>query len=55
MKMDNSKYDADGQLKDGLFKEYFKKGAVASEGLFKNDEKSGEWKYYLLSLVILHS
>ncbi len=47
MKMDKSKYDADGELKNGVFKEYFKDGTLSCVGKYRNGEKVGEWKYYL--------
>jgi hypothetical protein len=47
MKLDTSKYDSKGQLKNGLFKEYFKDGTLSCVGKYINGEKTGEWKYYL--------
>ena len=47
VKIDKSKYDSDGQLKKGLFKEQFKDGALSCIGEYINGEKTGEWKYYL--------
>src|SRR5216117_3957841 len=47
MKMDKRKYDADGQLKNGVFKEHFKDGTVSCVGKYSNGEKVGQWKYYL--------
>jgi hypothetical protein len=47
MKMDQSKYDPDGKLKNGISKEYFKDGTLSCAGEYKNGEKTGEWKYYL--------
>jgi antitoxin component YwqK of YwqJK toxin-antitoxin module len=47
MKMDNSKIDKDGALKNGAHKEHFKDGSVSCEGDFKAGERIGEWKYYL--------
>ena len=49
MKIDNSKLDADGNLKNGLFQEHFKDGALASEGEFRAGERTGLWKYYLVN------
>jgi antitoxin component YwqK of YwqJK toxin-antitoxin module len=43
----DSKYGADGQLKNGVFKEYFKDGTLSCVGEYSNGEKIGEWKYYL--------
>jgi len=47
MKTDQSQHDADGKLKNGVFKEYFKDGTLACVGKNRNGEKIGEWKYYL--------
>ena len=47
MKMDNSKFNKNGKLKNGVHKEYFKDGSVSCEGDFKDGERTGEWKYYL--------
>jgi antitoxin component YwqK of YwqJK toxin-antitoxin module len=47
MKMNNSKFDKNGELKNGIQKEYFKNGSVSCEGAFINGERTGEWKYYL--------
>ena len=47
MKMDNSKFDNNGELKNGIYKQYFKDGSVSCEGEFKDGERTGEWKYYL--------
>ena len=47
MKIDNSKFDKDGKLKNGVYKEYFKDRSVSCEGYFKDGERTGEWKYYL--------
>ena len=47
MKIDNSKFDKDGKLKQGPHQEYFKNGTVSCEGNFKDGERTGEWKYYL--------
>ena len=47
MKTDNSKFDKDGKLKQGLHQEYFKNGFISCEGNFKDGERTGEWKYYL--------
>ncbi len=49
MKFDNSKYDKNGKLKNGLHRDHFKDGSVSAEGHFKNGERTGEWKYYLLT------
>ena len=46
MKTDKSKYDKDGNLKNGLFKEYFRDGSIACEGQHRNGNKTGEWKFY---------
>ncbi len=45
--MNNSKFDKDGKLKNGVRKEYFKDGSVSCEVEFKDGERTGEWKYYL--------
>lgn len=47
MKLDKSKVAARGRLKNGLFKEFFKDGALSCVDKFHNGEKTGEWKYYL--------
>jgi antitoxin component YwqK of YwqJK toxin-antitoxin module len=47
MKMDNNKFDKNGELKNGVHKEYFKDGSVSCEGEFKDGERTGQWKYYL--------
>ena len=47
MKIDNSKFNKDGELKNGVHQEYFKDGSVSCEGEFKDDEWTGKWKYYL--------
>jgi antitoxin component YwqK of YwqJK toxin-antitoxin module len=47
MKLDKSKCDADGRLKNGTFKEYFKDGVLSRVGEYRAGEKTGEWKYYL--------
>ena len=47
MKTDQSQHDANGKLKNGVFKEYFKDGMLACVGKYRNGEKIGEWKYYL--------
>ena len=47
MKVDNSKFDKDGKLKQGPHQECFKNGSVSCEGNFKDGERTGEWKYYL--------
>jgi antitoxin component YwqK of YwqJK toxin-antitoxin module len=52
MKPDQSKHDADGKLKDGEFKEYFKDGTLACVGKCCNGEKIGEWKHYLRNGVL---
>ena len=41
MKMDKNKYDSKGQLKNGLFKEYFKDGTLSCVGEYLNGEKTG--------------
>ena len=38
MKIDNSKFNKDGELKNGVHQEYFKDGSVSCEGEFKDDE-----------------
>ena len=45
MKIDNSKFDKDGKLKQGPHQECFKNGSVSCEGNFKDGERTGEWKY----------
>ncbi|HAN17906.1 MAG: hypothetical protein A2X13_10670 [Bacteroidetes bacterium GWC2_33_15] len=52
MKFDNSKFDKNGELKNGHFQEFFKNGAIACEGDYKDGERTGEWKYYLLNGII---
>jgi len=52
MKSDKSRYDASGQLKNGLFKEHFKDGSLSCVGKYKDGEKTGEWKYYLRNGVL---
>jgi len=47
MKTDKSKDDADGQLKSGICKEFFKDGAVSCVGEFRSGAKIGERRYYL--------
>ena len=47
--MKNYKRDADGQLLNGIIREYFKNGTVSSEGEYINGSKTGEWKYYLVN------
>jgi antitoxin component YwqK of YwqJK toxin-antitoxin module len=47
MKLDQSKLDAAGNLKNGRFEEHFKDGALASAGDYRDGEKTGTWKYYL--------
>jgi len=47
MKMDNSKFDKDGKFKQGVHQEYFKNGSLSCEGIFKDGEKNGQWKYFL--------
>ncbi len=47
--MDKSKYHADGKLKNGVFKEFFKDGTLACVGKYRSGEKVGEWKFYLLN------
>jgi len=47
MKIDNSKFDKDGKLKQGVHQEYFKNGSLSCKGIFKDGEKTGEWKYFL--------
>ncbi len=46
VKIDDSKYDSSGQLKNGLFEEHFKDGTLSCVGEYINGEKAGEWKYY---------
>lgn len=41
MKRDKNKYDSKGQLKNGLFKEYFKDGTLSCVGEYLNGEKTG--------------
>lgn len=45
--MDQTKFDADGRLKNGVFKEFFKDGTLSSVGEYSEGEKVGEWRYYL--------
>ena len=47
MKLDKSKCDADGRLKNGTFKECCKDGVLSCVGKYCTGEKTGEWKYYL--------
>jgi len=49
MKINESRFDADARLENGRFEEYFKDGSLASTGAYKDGEKTGEWKYYLLN------
>ena len=46
MKMDNSKIDKEGKLKQGVHHEYFKNGSLSCKGSFKEGERIGEWKWY---------
>ena len=47
MKIDRSKYDADGKLKNGVFKErYHPNGSLYDEGRFIDNQKVGEWRVY---------
>ena len=39
--MDNTKFDKDGKLKNGVQKEYFKNGSVSCEGQFEDGERTG--------------
>ncbi len=41
--MDTSKSKANGLLKNGLFEEHFKGGALSSVGEYIEEEKTGEW------------
>jgi antitoxin component YwqK of YwqJK toxin-antitoxin module len=45
--MKNSQSTKDGKPPDGIYKEYFKNGAVSCEGNYKNGERTGQWKYWL--------
>ncbi len=36
---------ADGKLKNGPYKEFFKGGSVSCEGRHKDGERTGEWKF----------
>jgi uncharacterized glyoxalase superfamily protein PhnB len=47
MKPDNSKLDADGKLKNGVFRESYKDGTLACVGKYRNGGKAGVWRYYL--------
>jgi Uncharacterized protein conserved in bacteria len=47
MKLDQSKRDAEGKLKNSLFKEFFQDGTPACVGKYRHGEKVGLWKYYL--------
>ena len=47
MQRDKGKHDAEGQLKSGVFKEYFKDGTLSCIGKYRSGERAGEWKYYL--------
>jgi antitoxin component YwqK of YwqJK toxin-antitoxin module len=40
MEADRDRHDSEGELKGGIFKEYFKDGTLACEGTFKKGEKS---------------
>ncbi len=42
MKIENAKYDSNGQLKNGVFKEYFKDESLSCVGEYVNSEKDGE-------------
>jgi antitoxin component YwqK of YwqJK toxin-antitoxin module len=52
MKLNQIEHDADGKLKNGVFKEFFKDGTLACVGKYRNGEKAGEWKYYLRNGVL---
>ena len=47
MKRDKGKHDAEGQLKSGVCKGYFKDGTLSCIGEYRSGERAGEWKYYL--------
>jgi antitoxin component YwqK of YwqJK toxin-antitoxin module len=47
MKMDQSRTDSSGRLKQGPYTEYFKGGSVSCVGEFAEGLKTGEWKYFL--------
>lgn len=47
MRANANKHDADGQPKNGVFKEHYKDGTLACAGKYRNGEKVGVWKYYL--------
>ena len=38
-KMDKSKFDKDGKLKQGVHQEYFKNGSLSCEGILKREKK----------------
>ena len=45
--MDHSKFDNNGQLKNGLFNTFFKDGSLSTVGEYVDGRKTGEWHYYL--------
>lgn len=47
MKLDQSKYDETGQLKNGRFDEHFKDGSLSCLGAYLDGEKDREWQYFL--------
>ena len=46
MKLDKSKYDAEGKLKNGKLTDHYKGGEVCSIGRYVGGEKDGVWKFY---------
>lgn len=46
VKTDKSKYDPKGQLKNGLFKEFFMNGVLSCVGKYKNGKMTGIWNRY---------
>jgi hypothetical protein len=52
LKIDKDKYDNDGRLKNGVYKEYFKDGTLSCAGKYSHGEKAGQWKYYLRNGVL---
>jgi hypothetical protein len=53
MKMDKSKYDSNGKLKNGLFKEHLKDGTLPCVGKYSKGEKTGEWKIYEVNVALV--
>jgi len=40
MKMDESRFDAEGNLKQGIFEDRFKSGSISCVGEYKDGEKT---------------